>query len=266
MTETLNHTFVICAYKESAYLEECLLSLLAQTKKSKILISTSTPNDHIRGIAEKYAIPLYVNEGEAGITGDWNYAVSLVDTKYLTIAHQDDVYEPTYAEQLIKKLDENKNPIIAFSEYFEIRNGERVYKNQLLKIKKLMNFGFRISKRSRFLRRRVLSLGCSICCPAVTYSTKIFENFKFDKQFRFTCDWDAWERFSKLKGAFVYLKEPLMGHRIHEESETTNLTNSGERSVEEFKMLRRFWPSWIAKRIAKSYVSAQESNNLNKEK
>ena len=28
-----NHTFVICAYQESAYLEECILSVLKQTVK-----------------------------------------------------------------------------------------------------------------------------------------------------------------------------------------------------------------------------------------
>ena len=39
-----NHTFVVCAYKESPYLGECIESLLQQTKKSRILISTSTPN------------------------------------------------------------------------------------------------------------------------------------------------------------------------------------------------------------------------------
>ena len=33
-----NHTFAICAYKESPYLEECIQSLMNQTVKSDILI------------------------------------------------------------------------------------------------------------------------------------------------------------------------------------------------------------------------------------
>ena len=57
------HTFVICAYKESAYLEECILSLKQQTVKSNIIMITSTPNDYIRTLAEKHEIPLKVNEG-----------------------------------------------------------------------------------------------------------------------------------------------------------------------------------------------------------
>ena len=39
------HTFVICAYKESAYLEECVKSLKEQKKESNIIMVTSTPND-----------------------------------------------------------------------------------------------------------------------------------------------------------------------------------------------------------------------------
>ena len=49
-----NHTFVVCAYKESEYLKECIESLLAQTVKSRIVIATSTPNEHIRSIAGRY--------------------------------------------------------------------------------------------------------------------------------------------------------------------------------------------------------------------
>ena len=40
-----DHTFAICAYKESPYLEECIKSLKNQTIKSNILIATSTPKE-----------------------------------------------------------------------------------------------------------------------------------------------------------------------------------------------------------------------------
>ena len=98
-----NHTFALCAYKKSDYLEECIKSLINQTKKSEILIATSTPNEFIYGLAEKYSIPVFVNGGVAGIAGDWNFGYSKATTEYVTIAHQDDVYEPDYAEKIIKK-------------------------------------------------------------------------------------------------------------------------------------------------------------------
>ena len=54
----IKHTFVICAYKKSEYLEECICSILKQTIKSNVLISTSTDIPFIREMAKKYDIPL----------------------------------------------------------------------------------------------------------------------------------------------------------------------------------------------------------------
>ena len=45
-----NHTFAICAYKESPYLQECIDSLKSQTIKSNIIICTSTPCEYISDI------------------------------------------------------------------------------------------------------------------------------------------------------------------------------------------------------------------------
>ena len=46
------HILVLCAYKESKYLEDCIVSLKNQTLEAPIIISTSTPNEHILGLAE----------------------------------------------------------------------------------------------------------------------------------------------------------------------------------------------------------------------
>ena len=166
------HTFVICAYKESVYLEECIESLLAQTVKSKIIMVTSTPSLFLDAMSRKYDIELFVNEGESGITQDWNFGLSHVSTKLATIAHQDDVYEPTYVEEFVKAIRHTKRPIIAFSDYGEIRNGEKTTDVSMLKIKRLMMLPLRLRflKGSRFVRRRVLSMGDPICCPSVMFA------------------------------------------------------------------------------------------------
>ena len=64
MKEFKNHTFVVCAYKQSEYLEECIQSLKKQNVQSNIIISTSTPNEYITNIAKKYDLPVYINDGE----------------------------------------------------------------------------------------------------------------------------------------------------------------------------------------------------------
>ncbi|MFQ9396492.1 MAG: glycosyltransferase [Lachnospiraceae bacterium] len=81
----IKHTFVICAYKESEYLEECIKSIKNQSIKSKVIITTSTDNLFIRELAEKYAIKLYIADHKSNIASDWNYAYSKVNTPYVTI-------------------------------------------------------------------------------------------------------------------------------------------------------------------------------------
>lgn len=56
----LEHTFAICAYKESEYLEECIRSLKNQTVSTNIILATSTPNKYIKGLCDKYHIAMYV--------------------------------------------------------------------------------------------------------------------------------------------------------------------------------------------------------------
>ena len=53
-----------------------------------------------------------------------------------------------------------------------------------------------------------------------------------------------------------------MGHRIHEESETTAAIGDNKRSREEYEMFCKFWPKFIAKFIFKFYSKGQNSNQL----
>ena len=101
----MKHSFVICAYKESPFLEECIQSLEKQTVKSTIKMVTSTPNEYIADMAKKHNIELIVNEGQGGIVQDWNFGYKQIDTPYVTIAHQDDVYFPEYTETLLKEFE-----------------------------------------------------------------------------------------------------------------------------------------------------------------
>lgn len=55
----------------------------------------------------------------------------------------------------------------------------------------------------------------------------------FIAEFRSNLDWAAWERFSKLPGAFYYDSKVLMHHRIHQESETSALIKDDTREKEE---------------------------------
>lgn len=260
----MNHTFAICAYKESVYLEKCIESLKKQTIKSEIILVTSTPNEYLKNITKKYNIPYFVNDGDRGITQDWNYAYRMANTELVTITHQDDIYLSNYAESMVKAAERSERPLIVFSDYAELRNERPVYKNKLLIIKRIMLFplSIRAFQKSKFVRRRILSLGSPICCPAVTYVKKNLPKTIFKVGFRSDEDWEAWEMISKRQGSLVYVKDVQMYHRIHEESETSIILEDNARNVEDYKMFKKFWPTTIAKFLAKLYAKSEKSNEL----
>lgn len=258
------HTFAIAAYKESPYLETAIKSVMSQTVKSDVYIVTGTPNGFIDSLAQAYNISVIINAAKDAQTaaGNWNFALKNAKTDFVTIVHQDDFYEPTYTEKILKKT-EGKDPIIIFPEYFEVRNEKRVYKNKILKVKRMMNIGFRLFPRSKFIRKRLLSLGNPICCPAVAFSKKAYTDFEFDDSFIGGCfDWDAWIRLSELDGDFLYVKEPLVGHRIHDETLTSHSIANNERGDDELVIFKKMWPDWIAKVLYKKYCKAAQSNDL----
>lgn len=259
-----DHTFVICAYKESPYLWRLILSLKKQTVKSRIIMVTSTDNSLIRSMGEKYEIPVFVNHGKPGIVEDWNFGYEKAETRLVTIAHQDDVYMNHYTENMLEMVGKAGTPLIYFTDYGELRNGKRINNNRLLKIKRMMLIPLerKSFRGSRFVRRRILSFGNPICCPSVTYVKDNLPARLFQPGFICSQDWQAWEKISRIKGEFLYDKKILMYHRIHEDSTTSEIVNGGGRSNEDYQMFCKFWPKPAARILTHFYSASEKSNDL----
>lgn len=261
MLDFKDHTFVVCAYKQSKYLEECIKSLENQTVKSNIIIATSTPNDYIKEIAKKHNITLYINDGESGIGQDWNFGVSKTETKYVTVAHQDDIYNSNYLEEIVNRINENKEFIIAFGDYREIKNGEIIPLTKNLKIKKFLLSKLKKNGNKRSAKNFAIKFGSAICCPCVTVNTDVAGKTPYKTNLKCDLDWDTWYEFSKLDYSFLYINKELMCHRIHEESETSNLIQNNVRLEEDYEMFKRFWPTPIANILMCFYRGAIKTNS-----
>ena len=259
-----DHTFVICAYKESPYLKDCIRSVKSQSVRSSVLIVTSTPNAYIQGIADQYGIPVVCNHGEDGIAGDWNFAVEAAKTSLVTIVHQDDIYGRHYLEAILRTADLCSYPLILFTDYDELRDGKIVRGNRLLRVKRLMLSPLKIKAcwKSIWVRRRILSMGSAICCPSVTIVKKNVSLPVFENNMKSNIDWQAWEKLSRGKGEFAYISSALMLHRIHRDSTTSQLLEKDQRRSEDLYMYRKFWPEWIAGIIEHFYQAAEKSNEI----
>lgn len=259
------HTYVVLAYKESSYLEDCIKSVINQKYKSKVVIATSTPNAYIEKIATKYNLDICINpQPGKGIGYDFDYAISCGQTKLVTVAHQDDIYDENYSLEIVKAYNENKSSTILFSDYYEIRNEIIVDSNLNLLIKRILLFPLHFKQLSKtiFGKRLSLRFGNAICCPAVTFEKENINTediFKCD--FKCDVDWFAWEKLSRKKGKFTFISKQLMGHRVHEESTTTEIITENTRTKEDLIMFKKFWPNWFAHLINKFYIKSEDSNS-----
>ncbi|MDN5781537.1 MAG: glycosyltransferase family 2 protein [Luteimonas sp.] len=261
MFDPSNHCFVVPAYGESPHLAECLHSLGTQSTKSRALITTSTPNRHIADLAQRHGIQVHVNpQRDGGIGADWNFALAQARSCWVTLAHQDDVYLPGFTDKVFRALSRNPDAVLAFSGYDEIEENMLRPASTLLLIKKiLLELGFlgRSRASSRFSKTNALRFGCAIPCPAVTVKS---DGFRFSTELKVDLDWAAWLELARSPGAFVYIRQSLMQHRVHSESETSSAISTGVRLAEDEALLRSLWPAFIARAILASYRIAYRSN------
>jgi len=257
-----NHTFIIPAYKDSPYIEECLISLKNQTKKSNIIIVTSTPSPYLKQVAEKYAVKIITNNtANKGIAGDWNFGLAQAETKFVTLAHQDDIYEYNYLESVLQKTDQ-KNTQIVFTDYAELVDDKIRARSRNLKVKKFLLFPFIIKSRIRcvFFKRLPFLFGNPLCCPSVTYNKEALPVFSFSPEYSYSLDWYAWLELSKREGAFVFINKKLIKHRIHHNSETSAQLTSDVRKNEELKILQLLWGKRIGGFISRIYLRGHKDN------
>lgn len=258
----MKHSFIIITYKKSKFLEECILSIKNQTIKSEIFISTSTPNSFVKFLSEKYDIEMIVNKRK-NTANDWTNAYNICNTKYITLAHQDDIYLPNYTRKCLDIAENHPNNLITFTDYSELFNNEKRKINSTIFTKRIILsffFLFKESINSKFWKKNLLRFGSPICCPSVMYNKENIGKFKFNEFIVTDADWDAWFEFSRMFGDFLYVKKSLMLHRIHKESETTKLIISDKRKQADMILFQKLWPKPIVKIISNLYKLSYLSN------
>lgn len=242
------HTFVVPTANKSPYLETCLQSLKKQTVKSKIIITTSKPFNGIKDIAKKYNAKLIIFKNHKNIANDWNRAINKSDSNYVTLAHQDDIYDKNYNYEIQKSLKiYNKNfPSIIFTDYSDFRDN-KISRSLKIWIKKIILLIFYFNRNiiiKKNMKKKLVSFGSPIPCPTVTFNNDY--NIYFNEKFWVNIDWDLWIRLSNRKGSFLYIKKKLLLHRIHSKSETSKALKDGKRIKEDKILFNKLWPKPIS--------------------
>jgi glycosyltransferase involved in cell wall biosynthesis len=252
-----NHTFVIPAFREPAWLDRCLDSLHQQTNRSPVVMTTSTPNEFIAATARRHAVPLVINPTRNGIAEDWNFALTQASTQWVTLAHQDDWYAPDYVECCLAAAKQAANAILIFTAARECVAGDaRMVANARMKrVIAALAFATSSSIESAFRRRLLLSFGNPIPCPSVMLNRQAVPNFRFADGWKSNLDWSAWLRLVREPGAFVYVRQPLVHRTVHADAATTQ--HLSDRAREDRRMFEQLWPAPIAAALDLVYAASR---------
>jgi hypothetical protein len=260
-----SHTFVVLAYKESPFLRQCLDSLCGQTQPASIVLATSTPSCFLDDIARQYKLPIYVNSGDKGLAADWTFGLRQGQSKYVTLAHQDDLYDARYVEQMTGRAEERPDTLITFSDYDELLGDRRLSSTTNLRIKRLLrtfSYLYQCHVSSAFRKKLLLAFGSPIPCPSVMYNRELLGDFSFSTDFSINADWDAWLRIAGMPGTIAYVREALLVHRIHEQSETSSGIGDRRRATEDLRLFETIWPKPVARGIARLYELSYHGNSV----
>lgn len=249
------HCFVVLAHGDSPFLEGCLEGLVAQTIQTEILVATSTPSPFIASAARRFGAVLTVNPERNGIGADWNFGLNLTPASYVTLAHQDDTYDPRFVERTLELFQECPEAALCFTGYREIDNEGKEKSSKISVVKHLLDASF-LGGRTKVAGTRLrayLAFGNPLPCSSVTYNRARRPEFRFSLDYDSNLDWDAWLRLQERGETFLHAPERLIGRRHNPMTATSRLIRDKIRHKEDLMMFRRIWPAPLANAIAYIY-------------
>lgn len=218
-------------------------------------MTTSTPSPFVDRISQAFAAPVVVNPRRVGIAADWNFALAATSARYVTLAHQDDTYRPTFLQRSVDVLAASPDAVICFTGYLEIDDRGVPVVSKISRVKHLLEAVMlgQATCVSPARLRAFLSLGNPLPCSSVTFDRARLQGFTFLDAYQSNLDWDAWLRLIGLGLNVVRVPEPLVGRRHNALTETSRLIRDGVRAREDLLMFRRCWPRPLAELIAYVY-------------
>ncbi len=255
------HSFAVCAYGDSPYLEDCLRSLREQTAPSELLVCTATPSPYIAAAAERYGARLCVRDGKPGIGADWNFAFDCAGGRFVTLAHQDDIYGKHYTETLLDSAARWKDMVLFTARAVTLKDGRAQRPGMVEYVKLLLRIPLqfrRFSHRTAW-KRLVLRFGNPVVCPACAYRKDVCGSAPFSTRHSFILDWKFLFALAEKGGRWICAEKPLILYRVHADAATAACIEDRVREREETEMFERLWGRIPARLILHFYRRSYEA-------
>lgn len=109
-------TIALCTYNRSVFLPDAIKGILAQTYKGfELIIYDNASTDDTEEVVKSFSddrIKYLKFDQNVGMAGNWLRAIRDCKTKYLSIAHDDDIMEPTLIEREIDIFEKDPEMLL----------------------------------------------------------------------------------------------------------------------------------------------------------
>jgi glycosyltransferase involved in cell wall biosynthesis len=182
-------SIIIVTYNAQGTIEECIKSILSQSKCYELIVIDGLSTDNTVCILEKYKkdINYFISEKDQGIYHAMNKGIDACNGEFIYFIGSDDVF---YSEDTINKIKnslQNNRPDLIL--------GNIKYYN-----------GLTIKPRFNSL----LVLHNSIHHQGTFYNRKLFEEFRFDENYRIIADYELNLRCYINKSSLKIIKTDLI--------------------------------------------------------
>ena len=178
-------TVIIPNYNGTAYIRDCLDSLLTQTMDADIIVVDNASEDDSRDIIREYeGVRLIELSQNFGFCRAVNEGIRVCRTKYLILLNNDTKADPEFVEQLYKAIDAHDDTFSVASKMIQMNDPEKI--DSAGDLYCALGWAFSLGKdmkRSRYEKEAVVF---SACGGAAIYRKDLFEQIGYFDELHFS--------------------------------------------------------------------------------
>jgi glycosyltransferase involved in cell wall biosynthesis len=200
-------TIVIPTVNRAQLLAETLASLQRQTVTCRVVVVDDGSTDDTTDVCGRFAGVEYVrNERTLGLFANWNRGLSLVDTEFAAVFHDDDVYAPDIVAREVATLREHPGMVMVHSACHVTDDAGAVLETVDVPWPAVVS-------GASFRGALAGLIACPIATPSVMFRTDALRAIGgFDERLRVSGDLLAWFFLGAL-GDIGYIRSPLVSVR-----------------------------------------------------
>jgi glycosyltransferase involved in cell wall biosynthesis len=236
-------TIAVPIYNGARFLAEAIQSLLAQSERRfrLICVDDASTDDSVR-IASSFPddrMIVIAADTHVSLAENWNRALDAVDTPYFVVAHQDDIYEPTYLATMLGVIGHFPRAFAVHCKASTIDESGHPSRLASGRYKETFWPSADPYEREPADEIAVLGRGNYVIAPSVLFRTSAARRIgSFDPSLQFVPDWQYWLRGLKLGFTLAGTHARLIRFRRHAWSATRATELSLRRYEEEIALLQ----------------------------